>query len=130
MKKIIAATILGLLSAFVFGQTLGEKALKKVTVNSEKDSKRLRAIAITEYDSMGNKIHHKDIDGYEEWHEYDNNGNEIHYKDSFGKEQWNEYDSNENKTHYKDNKGREYWNEYNSNGKLIHSKDSNGREHW
>ena len=61
---------------------------------------------------MGNKIHFKDIDNYEEWYKYDKNGKLTYKKSSTGQEEWHEYDEKGNEIHSKDSMGSERWFEY------------------
>lgn len=95
---------------------------KKVKVDTYADG------TVNKYDENGNRIYHKDSDGYEEWYEYDANGRLIHFKNSNGREKWWEYNSNGKLIHSKKNTGYEGWREYDSNGRMIHLWDNMGYE--
>ena len=84
------------------------------------------------YDTKGNEIYVKDLNGYQKRCEYDENGKIIHTEYPLDGEIWYDYDAKGNNIHCKapgfwiD----EYWYEYDANGNLIHSLNSNGNEEW
>ena len=80
MKKIIVcfSILLALVVASGFGQDLGQKVYKEVTINGEIVKKWLKVTGIEDYDERGKSLYEKDTDGFSQY-EYDDKGNEIHW---------------------------------------------------
>ena len=130
-KAFFVAAAFALLYALLLGSCaakLGDIVEKEVTVNGEKQVRKLMYQSLTEYDWNGKPIHYNFKKQYETWREYDTDGNEIHYKTSRGNEEWYEYDGRGNKIHERDNKGVEWRAEYDERGNEIRRVLSDGRE--
>ena len=130
-KAFFVAAAFALLYALLLGSCaakLGDIVEKEVTVNGEKQVRKLMYQSLTEYDWNGKPIHYNFKKQYETWREYDTDGNEIHYKTSRCKEEWYEYDGRGNKIHERDNKGVEWRAEYDERGNEIRCVMSDGRE--
>ena len=77
------------------------------------------------YDSDGNEIYFKKF-GIEWWRVYDKFGNLIHHRDVNGFEEWYTYNERHFLTGYKNSNGEEKV--YNNKGGLITHKSANGFE--
>ena len=127
MKRICIALLFLLLISVC--SLMSSPIYKSFTINGETVSRWVVEKSVTEYDTIGKKIYHKNLIS-EIWNEYDSDGNLIHIKDSSGREDWYEYDANGNEIHSKDSYGNERWHEYDAGGNLIHKKVSSGSEWW
>ncbi len=119
-----------LLVACATREKLGDIVEKEVTVNGEKQVRKLMYQSLTEYDGNGKPIYYNLKNQYETWREYDADGNAIHYKTSLGEEEWYEYDGRGNKIHERHNDGVEVRAEYDDRGNMIHIKGDNVKEQY
>ena len=139
MKKITVCLLflLVLVAVSSFGQELGQKVYREVTINGEVVKKWVKVIGIEDYDERGKALYEKDIDGFTQY-EYDDKGNEIHWIWQTGKdryEYWYEYDDQNRKIHQSETKPKKNsfkgtWYEYDDKGNLIREvdKDRTGKK--
>ncbi len=89
-KICIAVIILTMAFSSIFAQELGDKIYKELTVDGEKVSRLFKYDSFAEYDSKGNKIHHK-ASNWENWWKYDSKGNLLHRRTNYNEEEFYEY---------------------------------------
>jgi hypothetical protein len=96
-----------------------------ITKNDKSVTNHLKIIEVTDisewvkFDERGNRIYHKNLNGYKVWKEFDKNNNLIHNKSSYGFEEWREFNEKNKIIHYRDINGYESFYEYDENNNLV-----------
>lgn len=110
------------------GKIVTKQKLENGTFYSEKTDE---GEWIQIYDTRGNIIYVKHLDGMEVWNDYDDNGTLIKHRNSEGRiiERIEKRDSKGNVVYFEDCYGHVYEKKFDINGFLIYEK-ANGIEYW